>query len=426
MLAIRRLFSSPQPVPPEHRRNFLHLYLDIAWWGLLNGSILVFLNIYASRLGASTTQLGLLTASPALVNLLFTFPAGTLTRKWTSARAVRWSALITRLFYFMLIPLPLLLPGSTQVWVIIAITLVMNIPGVVISIMFNGFFAEVTPPEWRGHVVGMRNALFAVTTMVTSLVCGLALVKLPFANGYQVVFAIGFFGAMMSTLHLFLIKPHKVEQEPNLALAPASVKAEVEAADRAPVRASRWDALRTDVLRGPFAPILLITFLFQTSITLIGPVVPRYQVDALKLTDATISLGSAVFWVMNFVGSLQVRRLAHRWGFQRMTAYGLLVASVTLTIFTFSYQTWIYLLHQVIGGVGFALMNGGMVNYMLEKVPVDDRFSHLAWINLANNASVLMSGLLTPSVAGGIGIMATLLLSVGLRALVAVVILRQK
>jgi len=424
MLAIRRLFSSPIPVPSEHRRNFLHLYLDIAWWGLLNGSILVFLNIYASRLGASTTQLGLLTASPALVNLLFTFPAGTLTRKWTSAKAVRWSALVTRLFYFLLIPLPLLLPGNTQVWVIIVITLVMNIPGVVISIMFNGFFAEVTPPEWRGQVVGTRNALFAVTTMVTSLLCGLALVKLPFANGYQVVFAIGFFGAMMSTLHLFLIKPPVTEARQNNT--PEAVKAEVETSDRAPVRASRWDALRTDVLRGPFAPILLITFLFQTSITLIGPVVPRYQVDALKLTDATISLGSAVFWVMNFVGSLQVRRLAHRWGFQRMTAYGLLVATVTLTIFTFSYQTWVYLLHQLIGGIGFALMNGGMVNYILEKVPVDDRFSHLAWINLANNSSVLMSGLLTPSIAGGIGIMATLLLSVGLRAVVAVVILRQK
>ena len=86
MLAIHRLFRSPQPVPLEYRRNFLHLYLDIAWWGLLNGSVLVFLNIYASRLGASTFQLGLLTASPALVNLLLTFPAGTLTSKWTSEK----------------------------------------------------------------------------------------------------------------------------------------------------------------------------------------------------------------------------------------------------------------------------------------------------------------------------------------------------
>jgi len=427
MLAIHRLFRSPQPVPLEYRRNFLHLYLDIAWWGLLNGSVLVFLNIYASRLGASTFQLGLLTASPALVNLLFTFPAGTLTSKWTSAKAVRWSALVMRLFYFLLIPLPILLPGNVQIWVIIAITLVMNIPGVIISVLFNAFFAEVTPPEWRGQVAGTRNALFAVTTMVTALLSGLALDKLSFANGYQVVFAIGFLGAMMSTLHLFLIKPPAASEA--APMRPETLEAVTEKADegdQVPARASRWEALRLDVTRGPFAPILWITFLFQTSLFFIGPVVPRYQVDALRLTDATISLGSAVFWVMNFAGSLQVRRLASRWGFRRMTAYGLLIASVTLTIFTFSFHTWIYLLHQFIGGIGFALMNGGMVNYILGKVPVNDRFPHLAWYNLAINASVLISGLVAPPIAGMIGIMATLLLAVGLRVLVAWIILKQK
>jgi len=424
MIAIRRLFRSPQPVPQEHRRNFIHLYFDIAWWGLLNGSVLVFLLIYASRLGASTFQLGVLTATPALVNLLFTFPVGSFTRKWSSAKAVRWSALVSRLFYLLLIPLPVLLPAGTQIWVIILITLVMTIPMVVINVLFNAFFAEVTPPEWRGQVVGTRNALFAITTMVTSLVCGLALDRLPFANGYQVVFAIGFLGAIMSTLHLFLIKPPVPAVGLDVTADP--VKAEVETGDSTPIRASRLDALRLDVIRGAFGPIILITFLYQTSLTFIGPVVPRYQVDALRLTDGVISLGSAVFWVMNFVGSLQVRRLAARWGFQRMTAYGLLIASVTLTIFTFSYQTWIYLLHQFVGGVGFALMNGGMINYILEKVPVDDRFSHLAWYNLAINASVLISGMITPPVAGVIGIMATLLGSVALRVLVAWIIFKQK
>ncbi|MHB1118793.1 MAG: MFS transporter [Bellilinea sp.] len=425
MYAIRRFFRPTQPVPPEYRRNFLHLYFDIAWWGLLNGSVLVFLAIYASRLGASTFQLGLLTASPALVNLLFTFPAGSFTSKWTTAKAVRWSALVMRLFYLFLIPLPILLPGDTQIWVIISLTLLMNIPGVIIAVQFNAFFAEVTPPEYRGHVVGIRNALFAITTMLAALASGLALDKLPFANGYQVVFAIGFLGAMMSTVHLFLIKPPAAETLSALPETSEAVKREVEAADRAPVRASRWGALRMDVLRGPFATILWITFLFQTSLFFIGPVVPRYQVDELRLTDATISQGSAVFWVMYFVGSLQVRRLAQRWGFKRMTAYGLLIASLTLTIFTFSYEKWIYLTHQFIGGFGFALMSAGMINYILEKVPVDDRFSHLAWYNLALNASILLSGLLAPPIAGVIGIMATLLVSVGLRAIVALFMLKR-
>ncbi len=126
-----------------------------------------------------------------------------------------------------------------------------------------------------------------------------------------------------------------------------------------------------------------------------------------------------------FIGSLQVRKLAQRWGFKRMTGYGLLITSLTLTIFTFSYETWIYLSHQFIGGFGFALINGGLVNYILEKIPVDDRYSHLAWFNLAMNASVLVAGMLAPPVASLIGIMATLLASVGLRILVAIGILKR-
>lgn len=425
MNSFRRLFQSTQPVPPEYRHNFKHLYFDIAWWGLLNGSVLVFLSIYVSRLGASTFQLGLLTATPALVNLLFTFPAGSRTRKWTTAKAVRWSALAMRLFYFLLIPLPILLPAGTQIWVIIIITLVMNIPGVIIAVQFNAFFAEVTPPEWRGHVVGIRNALFAVTTMLAALISGLALDKLPFATGYQVVFALGFLGAMMSTVHLFLIKQPPVEPARTEDEIAEPLKHEIEAAEQAPIRASRWESLRLDVLKGSFGSILLIAFLFQISMVFIGPVVPRYQVDALKLTDRIISIGSAIFWVTYFVGSLQVRRLAQRWGFKRMTGYGLLISSVTLTIFTFSYETWIYLSHQFIGGFGFALINAGMINYILEKIPVDDRFSHLAWFNLAMNASVLLAGLLAPPVAGVIGIMATLLLTVGLRIIVALIILKR-
>ena len=83
------------------------------------GSILVFLQIYASRLGATPFQLGLLTAAPAVVNLLFTFPAGSLTRKWSTAGAVCWSALLMRSFYFLLILLPVLFPAGTQIWLII-------------------------------------------------------------------------------------------------------------------------------------------------------------------------------------------------------------------------------------------------------------------------------------------------------------------
>jgi len=32
-------------IPVEHRRNFFHLYMDIAWFGVLNGSAISFMAV---------------------------------------------------------------------------------------------------------------------------------------------------------------------------------------------------------------------------------------------------------------------------------------------------------------------------------------------------------------------------------------------
>ena len=47
-LYLRRFFGFTIPVPPEHRKNFAHLYWDVAFWGILNGSIINFLGVYFS------------------------------------------------------------------------------------------------------------------------------------------------------------------------------------------------------------------------------------------------------------------------------------------------------------------------------------------------------------------------------------------
>jgi MFS family permease len=429
MLTLKRYFKSTLVIPAEHRRNFFHLYMDIGWWGLLNGSVLVFLTIYASRLGASTLQLGLLTASPAAMNLLFTLPAGALIQRVSSKKSLLWSSVLGRIFYLALIPLPVLLPPATQIWVIVIITLLMNIPGTVNAIVFNAFLAEVVPAGYRGYVIGVRNAVFAGTTLITSLAVGLILDRMAFAQGYQIVFFIGCIGALMSTVHLWLIRPPQMD-----AAAPVSevtpriqpeIRQELAAAARATVRASFLKSLRLDVMKGAYGRLMLLIFVFQVGVYLISPVVPKYQVDDLVLSDVTISIGSALFQVTSLIGSLQLRKYAGRWGFKRMTGYGILVVSITLVMFTFAYETWLYWLHQVIGGIGWAFVNGGIINYVLDKVPMDDRASYLAWYNLANNGAILICGFGAPGVAALIGVIPTLLAAAVIRVAVGVLLLRK-
>jgi hypothetical protein len=83
VLSIRRFFNNPA-IPQEFRQNFIHLYFDIAWFGILSGSAINFLNIYAARLGATGFQIGLLGAMPAVVSLFLSIPAG----NWLQKRPV--------------------------------------------------------------------------------------------------------------------------------------------------------------------------------------------------------------------------------------------------------------------------------------------------------------------------------------------------
>jgi hypothetical protein len=73
---LSRIFSPPVPVPAAYRETFQYMYLDMAGMGILSGSTIAFLSVYATRQGAIASHIGVLSAVPGLVNLLFAFASG--------------------------------------------------------------------------------------------------------------------------------------------------------------------------------------------------------------------------------------------------------------------------------------------------------------------------------------------------------------
>jgi hypothetical protein len=92
-----RHFFNTSDIPKEYQRNFFHLYFDMLWFGILSGSAVSFLNVYAVRLGASGFQIGLLAAVPAVVSLALSIPAGNWLQKLPVGKAVFWTAALSRL-----------------------------------------------------------------------------------------------------------------------------------------------------------------------------------------------------------------------------------------------------------------------------------------------------------------------------------------
>ncbi len=183
------------------------MYWDVFWFGILAGSTLAFQAVYAARLGASGFQIGLLSAGPAVINLIFTLPSG----RWLEGKSLSRYHSVQQFGndwdMCSWLPLPWLFTSPEgQVWGLIWTTLVMSVAGTVLAISFNALFAEVLPPEWRAHAVGRRNILFAISITVATLLSGQILDRVVFPHNYQIVFLIGAAGAMLSSYHIGRIR----------------------------------------------------------------------------------------------------------------------------------------------------------------------------------------------------------------------------
>ena len=409
-----RIFKHNE-IPRQYRANFLHFYLDIGWFGVLSGSAVNFINVYAARLGATGFQIGLIGAVSAVVSLLIAIPAGRWIEKRNTGRAVFWASVVYRVGFFLWIPLPWLFNEQGQIWALILLTFLIAIPLTPLAVGFSALFAEAVPNEWRAHVAGVRNILLSVAFMASSLLSGYILEHVTFPAGYQIVFGIGAFGAAMSSLHLYFIKSLQTDSRPH-PTKPEPVP--VKPGD------SPLHALRLDIWKSRFRNVLLGLFAFHVAQYLAIPIFPIYNVRVLELNDNQIGIGTALFYLTVLLGSTQLGAVVKKIGHKALTGWSVASLAAYPFILSLSTEVWQYYFVSLIGGLGFSMVSGSYANYMLENIPADDRPTHLAWYNIILNAAILIGSLAGPVMADWVGLSTALVLIAALRFLAGLSILR--
>lgn len=414
------------------RHNFFHLYADVFWFGVLAGSAMAFLAVYLSRIHASGLQIGLLTAGPAAVNLLISLPAGRWLQGRQLVRASFRASLGQRLAYVLLIPLPWLFPESFQVWMVLLLYVLMSWPGTILAIAFNALFAELVPTEWRGEVVGRRNALLAISITGTSLLCGQLLDRIVFPLDYQIVFAIGAAGALMSSYHIWRLLPPERMAPVALPARPHPARSRtisfplpVRFPFHAGLRFSRpagEPLLRLDLLRGPFGPFMaayLVLYLVQY---VPFPLFPLFLVQELRLSDGEISLGNVLFYAVMLLVSLRLKGASARYGHRRVLLASALFFGAYPLLIGLASDARLYWLSSLMGGGIWALMGGALLNRLMERSPEGDLPAHMALHNLVLNVGILAGSLIGPAMGSALGLRESLLVAAGLRTLGALVL----
>ncbi len=403
---LRSFFRFPPTLSPDLRWNFIRYFWDIGWWGLYVGSIVAFLTIYAARLGATPAQIGLLTALPAAISLGLSLPVGWWLRRISPKRATEWSAFISRCLFIVYVILPWIVPAQQQISALLVMSAILAVPATVINISFSQLFMEAVPAEWRGPVVGARNAIMSIISFPVTLLCGQILTRMDFPAGYQLVFLIGFVGAVMTAYEL-----HRVRPMPELSVHP----------NLSPVK-TRHFFPALDAHSRVYLKVLGLLFFFNLTNNMVAPLIPDLLVNHLRLSDALISVGTALGNLLVFSVSLLIARFTHRYGNRNGTAVGAALLAVQTVILALAQDAAMYLVAAVIGGVASGILGAAQYNYHLDALPQSDRSTWLSWNLLLGNSAILLGALAGPAVARLEGPVMALIFFGALRLLFGMVI----
>lgn len=406
--------------------------MDVFWFGIFVGSTLTFMSVYLTRLGASSFQIGLLTAAPAIVNLIISLPVG----RWLEGRSYIHTtfqlAVWHRSSYLLTVLLPFLISSYTiQIWaMVIAVSLISIIGGSII-VAFNSMFAEVVPSDLRAHVVGRRNALVALTSITTSFISGRILDSFAFPSSYVIVFGIGFIGMALSGLHLGQIRktdqgipPTAAKESIQLPLASTARVGDARLSGlQLPTRIGGSTLIRSDLLLGSFRNFLIAFFLFYTFQYVPVPLFPLTFVRQLHLTDGEISLGTGVvFYTAFLICAVGLGWLTKRFGNHRV----LVVSAIVYCVYPILLGVWetkeSFWLASFVGGGTWGVLAGSLIHRLMDRVPENDRPAHMALHNIALNLGILGGSLFGPLLGVWVDLRTAMLISGVLRFLAAILL----
>lgn len=350
-----------------------------------------FFGILALKLGASNFQVGLLSSAPAVVALFFMLPGAILVdRSSRKKRATTLFFLANRLFYLVLALVPLL-ADDWRVWALVLTVAIMNLPGAIGNVAWQGFIARVIPPSERAQAFARRNKWMNIVGTAAVVVAGRALDMIAFPYGYVVVFGLAFVAAMVE-IRIF----QEIEEPAAEAATPRG--AESSSAAKEPPEAkrgswgSRLGAWARDNKR--FVRYTVASIVFYLGWQIAWPLFTLYQVNVLGANNLWVSLltlcntGGAIlgygFWAA----------FADRHGHLRTLFVSTMGIFIVPLYYALSRSLIVITVLNLATGAIFSGVNLSLFNALLEQTPDRHKTTFIAGYNTAVTFTTAVAPLL--------------------------------
>jgi len=183
-------------------RNTVFLVAEVFFASIM-GAASAFNGAFAVRMGATNSQIGLLSSIPALIALLISIPAGRFLQ--TRVKRKPWllgTLTLSRVGMLMVALSPFVPLKNDQGLLVVAILIIMSTPASFFNVGFIPMLADVIPEENRATVFSARNIIAGAMTSVCVLLFGQWLTRMTFPINYQIMFTVGWAFSFMSIFFL--------------------------------------------------------------------------------------------------------------------------------------------------------------------------------------------------------------------------------
>jgi MFS family permease len=319
------------------KRNKRNVQIDAIGVGLANAAS-PFLPVFLTRLGATSTQVGLLTTMPGITGLLLAIPIGRFlqSRKYI----VPWfslSRLLVISAYALTGIVPFIVPDELIVPMILLIWALATLPQTMVAVCFSVVMNAVAGPEGRFDLMSRRWSILGTTSAITVAIVGWVLDQINFPINYQVVFLALSVGGLIS----FYFSSHI--QLPPANISPSKATGQT-------ITTSARNYINLVHSEPAFISFVFKRFVFLFGISLAAPLFPLYYVRDVQASDAWIGFISTAQTAIMVVGyALWVRQ-----SYRRGSRFVLLISTLGMSL----YPACVALTHNTVLLVVFAGLAG--------------------------------------------------------------------
>ncbi len=400
-MRLPRFLPEPVDLTETQGKNFRNVQIDSVGVGLANAAA-PFLPVFLTRLGASSFEVGLLTAMPALTGLLLAIPIGQFLQN--QRKIVPWFSIArlgvvgayaaTGLLAFLMRDRPLVL-GILAIWALA------TIPQTMLSISFSVVMNAVAGPNHRFDLMTRRWSLMGFTTAITVFMIGQILDRLNFPINYQIVFISMSVGGLISfyyssRIHLDDIQTHREGK-------------------RLRFKAQFKEYMQLVSKEQPFQAFVIKRFVFLTGQAMLIPILPLYLVRVVEASDSWIAAISMSQTAIVIIGYLIWVRSSRRNGTRPILIWNTLGSALFPIAVALTHDVVLITVLAGVNGIFQAGLNLVFFDELMKTVPAEYSSTFVALAQGLQFFSSVLSPLVATAIGDAFGFWVALVISGGVQ-----------